>query len=192
MGTDWPRLAATLATDCPSPTYRDYTALQAFFTTKHLYGGKPQLKELLIDTRTGTPVPRQQLAKVFAKYRTVRNHVAHYTLGSEPSFAQALFTAATIAGWRGVDLQHFYSAVDTRQSTELSRLLGAQLADLAEGRPDRACHAHGCTLGEPHDWIITSATPTEGAALAKTTVERACLYHRVQFQAARHRHERLG
>ncbi len=167
-------------------------ALQAFFTSKSLYNGKPQLKELLIDQRTGKPAPREQVTSVFDRYRKARNAVAHYDLGSNLSFAQALYTAALIAEWLGADLQHFYSAVDTRRSTELSRLLGPQADDLGRGVPLDCCDAHGCDVGGPWDWVITSATPTDGAALVGTTTRRACLYHRVQFQAARHRHERLG
>lgn len=167
-------------------------ALQSFFTTKDLYNGRAQLKELLIDPRTGTPAPREQVNSVFEGYRKARDAVAHYKLGTELSFAHALYTAARIAEWQGVDLQHFYSAVDTRRSTELSRLLGQHADDLGHGIALDGCNVDGCAIGGPWDWVITSSTPTDGAALATTVASRACLFHRVQFQAARHRHERLG
>ena len=76
-------------------------ALQSFFTAKKLYNGKPQLKELLIDRRTSKLRPRAG-SSVFAGYRKARDAVAHYKLGSELSFAQALYTAAQIAGGRAL------------------------------------------------------------------------------------------
>jgi hypothetical protein len=165
--------------------------LQSFFQTERLHGEPAQLKELLRDPETRSPVPLSQIRAQFNLYRVARNEVAHYSLGAELSFAQALFTSATIARWLNVDLQHFYGSVDVRQSTELSRQLAGGLGELgwAAKRTRPRCDERGCTNPAPYDWMLVDRAPCDGREMgAGMTVRGACLVHRVTYREAQHQH----
>lgn len=165
--------------------------LLSFFTTKRLHGEPANLRTLLTDQKSGAPIPLSQIQSAFDQYRRARNNVAHYILGAELSFAQALFNAATIASWLGVDLQHFYSSVDVRQSTELSRALSARLPELlrACGNLASGCEDPHCRNEEPHDWMLIDRAPRDGGELTSgLSVRRACLVHRVTFRTKQHKH----
>jgi len=193
-------LRAIVATPFPSQLSVDgatflagltLASLLSFFTTKRLHSGTSQLKELLRDASSNTPISLQQVQAEFETYRKTRNNVAHYVLGAELSFVQALFNAARIASWLSVDLQHFYGSVDARQSTELSRLLGPRVRDLAQaaGNAARSCEEPDCTNGLPDDWMLVDRTPRDGAELqAGVPVRRACLQHRVTYRVRQHQH----
>lgn len=163
--------------------------LQQFFTTPTLFNGKAQLKELLVDPDSGDPVPMASVEAELTRYREARNAVAHYDLAKDLSFAQALFTATKIARWLKVDLQHFYSSVDVRQSTELSRLLGPLLPKFRSRIESiEKCATTGCTVGGPYDVMIIGRTPADGTDLTTTEARSACPFHRVQYRVEQHHH----
>jgi hypothetical protein len=168
-------------------TSLDLGRIQALLGSRKHWGGKAQLQEIFQDPSTGKPPRRDELHSLFEKLRSVRNDVAHYRPGEELSFAQPLLAASRLARWLELDLQHTYSSVDSRHTTELSRLLGPLLDDLVRNLKSTAktCEAADCPIGEPVDWLLNSIP--EASSADAPTLTRACLYHRVKIREQKHR-----
>lgn len=169
--------------------YLSFGALRMFFERKKTWEGKIDLQGVFRG-RDGksTPPLRDKVTSVLKTLNDARNEVAHYRPKRFLTFEQPLFDAALLASWLGEDLQHVYSSIDSRDSTELSILLGAvsQEAKWRERVNDGQCESSECRISGPYDWLMGSA-PKARTELENVHVVRACLYHRVQIRSELHR-----
>lgn len=166
-----------------------FGALRMFFERKKTWEGKIDLQSVFRgrDGKSDPPL-RDKVTSVLKTLNDARNEVAHYRPKRFLTFEQPLFDAALLASWLGEDLQHVYSSIDSRESTELSILLGAlaQSAKWSERVNDFQCGLSECRIARPYDWLLGSA-PRARDELDSVHVVRACLYHRVQIRSEFHR-----
>ena len=167
-----------------------FGALRMFFEKKTLWSGKAQLQELFRGQEgTDSPPQRDRLLAVLRVMNEVRNDIAHYRPLRYLSFEEPLFAAATLARWFGEDLQHIYSSIDTRHTTELATLLLAVPdSEWVPPQVAAACAMDGCSVQPPHEWMMDRA-PLDREDMKHANLKRACLYHRVAIRAALHRPE---
>lgn len=180
----------------------EFGQLRNFFQAKRLWSKGPKLERLFVEKGDAPPL-RGALDTSLAIVQELRNAVAHYlrpitamsggatpTTAAQPpvppqSFTNGLYHLSRLARWMGVDLQHFYESVDTRESTELSLLLeDPSVRSLAEP-PVRTCYAPDCKVTNP----LTLMLPMAPTAASDINVPGAyaCLYHRVERRVLRHR-----
>jgi hypothetical protein len=166
-----------------------FGGLRMVLEKKALWEGKAQLQEILRGRDgKGPKVQHDNMRSVLQTLIDARNAISHYSPIRCLTFENPLFAAASLAVWLGKDLQHIYSAIDTRNTTELSVAL-APLATEAgwTARADgRICGKNGCDVRLPFDWLLERA-PLNRAELPTIPVARACLYHRVANRIALHR-----
>jgi hypothetical protein len=180
-------IAALMATRAsPAETGSDFVKrltfgqLRSFFQTKRLWQSPVYIGSVFLDSETAQPPLRQAVDRAFEIIQETRNEVSHYRPTGRLSFELALFQAATLARWLGVDLQHIYGSVDTRLSTELSHL-----CNQPPGKSE-SCSSVGCVIPSPFDAMLATAPRTASELQSAITIT-ACLYHRVQTRAIVHR-----
>jgi len=156
-----------------------FAGLKMFFEKKQLWDGKVELKTLF-SAAAGAAPNRDKVSSVLTRLNDARNEVAHYRPAKFATFDSVLLDAATLASWFGEDLQHIYSSIDTRETTELSVLLRSLTVDAGwDSRPDVSkCVGAACSSLPPLEWILSRA-PLSREDLSSTDPRRACLYHRV-------------
>lgn len=158
-----------------------FGVLKMFFEKKYLWAAKVQLQNLFRGRGgSGDPPNQDKVKSVLTRLNEARNEVAHYRPEKFLTFEQALFDAATLASWFGEDIQHIYSAIDTRETSELSVLLRAISAEASwEDRTDQTkCYDSTCGTFPPLDWLMPVA-PLTREEMVNLTASRACLFHRV-------------
>lgn len=171
---------------------RDLTfgGLRMFFERKASWGGKYQLQEIFRGRNGTATLPnRDKVTAVLKNLNAARNDASHYRPKKYPTFDGPLFDAANLAAWLGEDLQHIYSSIDTRQSTELSTLLIpiAEDAGWLDREDGSRCAANGCATRSPMDWLMDRAPLAREEVNASFPVTRSCLHHRVVIRVQRHR-----
>jgi hypothetical protein len=110
------------------------------------------------------------------------------------ALAEPLFAAATLTAWLDVDLQHIYSSIDIRSTTELSELLAPLGEDAAKwsARSDRdACPVHDYPIHPPLEWLLERAT-TSREELVQVVVRRACVADGIRYWEKHHRRAPSG
>lgn len=166
-----------------------FGGLRMFFEKKTLWTGQPQLQALFRGRDgTATPPQRDRLLAALRVLNDARNDIAHYRPLKYLSFDEPLFEAATLASWFGEDLQHSYSSIDTRHTTELSVLLTAlpERERWTSQALGTGCEADGCNMPTPYEWLLARA-PACRSAVSESEVQHVCLYHRVAIRTALHR-----
>ena len=165
-----------------------FAGLRMFFERKEGWQGKQQLQDIFRVNNPAAPPTRDRVLLVLKKLNEARNDLAHYRPVSFPTFEQPLFDAAELASWFGQDIQHIYSSIDRRSSTELSVLLGPlgeEMGQWSTRIPADRCEIGTCVTHPPLDWLMDRA-PRERSDIAAVSVRRACLYHRVSFRHDQH------
>jgi hypothetical protein len=158
-----------------------FGVLKMFFEKKSLWAAKVQLQNLFRGPGgNGGPPNQDKVKSILKRLNEARNEVAHYRPEKFLTFEQALFDAATLASWFGEDIQHIYSAIDTRETPELSVLLRAISAEARwEDKTDQSkCYDPTCGTFPPLDWLLPVA-PLTRDEMVNLTALRACLFHRV-------------
>lgn len=161
--------------------------LRSFFQTKRLWNKGAKLEQLFVSNGDDSGPPLKSAVDADLEIiQKIRNEVAHYRPESDTRFANALYACSRVARWLDVDLQHFYGAVDTRMSTELSILVDDREQSAAAGGAV-SCAERNCPIGPPLDLVFDSA-PRQRKDLHATTEGRwACQYHRIRLRQMLHR-----
>jgi hypothetical protein len=155
------------------------------------YWNDPLLLQDQFRGRDGTaaPPPYTQAVAVVEALHRARNEMAHYRPGGDLSFAGAFFHSAQLSNWLGVDLQHVYGSIDSRGSTELSRLLDPLVVPQAQWHREydgARCKMPACVTYPPLDWLLDAA-PGSHEDVGGMKATRACAYHRVLMREEYHR-----
>jgi hypothetical protein len=182
--------------------------LRNFFQSKRHWNRGPKLETLFHDSVTDRPPLRDDVDRALEIVHGLRNDVAHYlrpiatvagvqpvptgshatpvTAKPTPTFTGGLYAMARLARWMSVDLQHFYESVDTREATELALLI-EDPGLLQKASPDvEACVEPTCDLTSPLILMLKRA-PATSSEVKPGAGAYACLHHRVERRALRHR-----
>ncbi|MBI4503802.1 MAG: hypothetical protein HY700_21900 [Gemmatimonadetes bacterium] len=166
-----------------------FSDLRTFFQSKRLWGSAANLGSLFRPLMGhGDPPLRGAVDEALKTIHEVRNEIAHYRPSGKLSFLNGLLATAKLARWLEVDLQDFYSAVDTKFSTELSHLLESHYPPLRSrlANGGATCATDGCALGDPIDILLQRAPTSWPDEDAVRDASLGCAYHRVKVREAAH------
>ena len=165
-----------------------FSSLRSFFQAKRLWSNIG-LGKLFKPLHGDTPPLKSEVDTALQTIHEVRNEVAHYRPSGKLSFLEGLFAVAKLARWLDVDLQHFYSSVDSKMTTELSLLLESHYPPAFTTVRSRTpnCLADTCPVGGPFDLLLKQAPIAWPSNEILGGATLACLYHRVQSRATEHK-----
>ncbi len=169
-------------------SHLSFGQLRTFFQAKRLWSKGPKLEQLFLAPGNASDPPlKSTVDEQLATIQKIRNEVAHYRPAPDTKFANSLYAAARVARWLDVDLQHFYGAVDTRMTTELSILVDDREQFPMAAEVARRCIEKDCAFSEPLVLMLDSAPRHRNDLDEPTGARLACPYHRIRLRQILHR-----